>query len=79
MSYSFNIRGATRAIAKALIAVELAAADAQVDLLQEDDSKDVTVYVSGSLGWTGQMEDGNYTSANVSVGAGLQPREQPAA
>jgi hypothetical protein len=56
-----------------------AAADAQVDLLQEDDSKDVTVYVSGSLGWTGQMEDGNYTSANVSVGAGLQPREQPAA
>ncbi|MES2972372.1 MAG: hypothetical protein V4757_02130 [Pseudomonadota bacterium] len=97
MSYSFNVRGTTKAIAKQLIATALAgvvaqqpvhaadvkpaqaAADAQIDLLQNDESKDVVVYVSGSLGWNGPMEDANFSSANVSVNAGLQPREAAAA
>lgn len=90
MSYSFNVRAATKAQAlvdatakldevvkgqpcHALDATPaLAAIRAQVALLDDDESKDVVVGVSGSLGGTW---DGpnllTVTSANVSVSAGL--------
>lgn len=91
MSYSFNIRAATKAAAKAMVAAELdkvvnsqavhardrdqaqAAADAFIDTLDEDDSKDVTVAISGYL--SGQwMPDGGLqivTGASVSVNASM--------
>lgn len=50
-----------------------AAAHAFIDQLADDDSRDVCVNVSGSLGWSGTLgQDGNgITSASVGVSAYL--------
>lgn len=90
MSFSFSIRAASKAAAKAAVAVELdkvvasqvvherdraqaqASADAYIDVLDDDDTKDVAIYVSGSL--SGVWTESSLTSihgANVSVGATL--------
>lgn len=94
MSYSFSVRAATKAAAKAAVAAQFdsmvhvqpvhaadrpmaqAAAGAFVDLLHEDESKDVIVCVSGSLGWQGE---GQFTSTNVSASAYLTIKEAPKA
>lgn len=98
MSYSFQIRAANKAAAKAAVAAKfdqtagtqachardkvqaLAAADAFIDLLTDDESKDVSVTMSGSL--SGQWQGSDVTSissANLSVTAYQVNREQPAA
>lgn len=90
MSYSFNVRGNTKAEAKTKVAAELAkavaaqschardhkqaqaAADAFIDVLQDDDNQDVVVYMSGSL--TGHWMGTDVTrieGAAVSVNASL--------
>lgn len=55
-----------------------AAADAFIDLLVEDESKDVVVSMSGSLtgSWTGS-DVTRITGASVSVNAGLADKEAP--
>src|SRR3990167_10272697 len=94
MSYSFNVRAASKSLVKALVAAELekvavhqachqrdnvqaqAAADAFVDVLTDDDDKDVVVNMSGYL--TGQWQGSDVTrieGASVSVSAGLAKRE----
>lgn len=88
MSYSFSIRAANKAAAKALIAARMAevakgqachkrdeaqavaTAGAYIDMLDDDDSKDVVVHVNGSL--SGRWVDGDITivtGANLSLGA----------
>jgi hypothetical protein len=57
-----------------------AATAAFIDLLPDDDSKDVYVSVSGSVGWIG--EDVNVpvlTSASIHIGAALMVRYASAA
>lgn len=94
MSYSFNVRAASKALVKAAIAAELekvaaqqachlrdkaqaqAAADAFVDVLTDDDDKDVVVNMSGYL--SGQWQGSDVTrieGASVNVSAGLANRE----
>lgn len=73
MSYSFNVRAATKALAKLAVAAKfaevataqacherdkkqaLAAADAFIDLVSDDDTKDISVAMNGYLTgqWTG--------------------------
>jgi len=91
MSYSFNVRAASKAAALAAVSVELdkvvtqqpvhaadraaaeAAAVAQVNLLVDDDTRDVSVSVSGSLGgtWNDDGEITDLSNANTSVYAAL--------
>jgi hypothetical protein len=84
MSYSFNLRAATKADAKARVAAELAkvvqgqpiheadraqaqaAADAFIDVLPDDPSQDVSVNMSGSVGWTGTYPQ-NHRLVSVGV------------
>jgi len=94
MSYSFQVRAATKALAKQKVADEftkaiacqachnrdkdqaLAAANAFIDLVDDDDAKDVAVRMSGSL--CGRWEGSDVVaieSANVSVTAYLAVRE----
>lgn len=94
MSYSFNIRAATKAAAKALVASKLAevvanqpshqhdqaqanaAASAFIDCLGDDDTRDISVSVNGSVGWSGTWGDGHaVTSAGVGVNAYFVPKE----
>lgn len=94
MSYSFNVRAATKVEAKNNVATELAkvvanqpthahdqaqaqaAADAFIDLLPDDDAKDVSVSVNGSMGWSGTYPtDHVFTSASVGVYAMLTTRK----
>lgn len=61
-------------------AAALALADTFVDLLADDETKDVTVHVSGSLSWQGslegmQIEAVPLTSANLNVNAYHQERQ----
>lgn len=92
MSYSFTIRGATKAEAKRMVADELAklrdvqpiheldcaqaqdTAEAFIDLLPDDDDKDVHVAVYGSVSWTGSPELPHLTAAGVSASAWLVPK-----
>lgn len=71
MSYSFNVRAASKALALVAVAEAmaqvvvsqpahvvdqdacLAAANTQINLLPDDDSKDVAVSCNGYLGWEG--------------------------
>lgn len=93
MSYSFSIRAATKADAKASVASKMAevvqnqpthahdqprvcaCAAAFIDLLADDESKDIVVSVYGSLGWRGSYgtdpANCSFTSANISVTANL--------
>jgi len=90
MSYSFGVKAANKADAKAKIVIEFdkvvaqqgvhtkdrdqaqAAANAFVDLLDDDDTKDINVSMSGSLSgsWSGSNLT-SFTGANVSVSAYL--------
>ena len=93
MSYSFRVLGATKAAAKAAVAVEfekvaanqacherdkaqaLEAAGAFIDLLVDDDTKDVVVNMSGSLSGTWSGSDvTTVTGAAVSISAGFMAR-----
>lgn len=90
MSYSFNVRAASKAAVMVLVAQQLAAVAAQqvchatdqaqaeatarafVDVLPDDESKDVYVSMNGSLGgaWEGNTIT-KVSSASVSVTASL--------
>lgn len=94
MSYSFTVRAASKAEAKAKVAADLdkvvtaqpdhakdrnaaqAAADAFIDMLVEDASRDVVVAVNGWLSWA---QTGAYSGACVGVTASLATRELVAA
>ncbi|MDB5555449.1 MAG: hypothetical protein JWL86_5433 [Rhizobium sp.] len=96
MSYSFSVRGVSKADVKEKAKAELdkvvssqpvhaadreqaqAAINQFVDVLPDPtDKQDVSVYVSGSLGWTGTLgaDDQLFTSASVNVQAGLPNKE----
>lgn len=97
MSYSFGVKGKTKAEAIAAVAAELdkvvaaqpihaadrdqalATATAFVNTLPENGEKDVSVSVSGSVGWEGTYPDHSLTSAQVNVYASLMKREEAAA
>lgn len=93
MSYSFQVKAADKASAKAAVeakfdevistqpvhardrAVVLANANAIVDLLADDDSKDVLVSCNGYVSWpSGAVEDAQLNSAAVSASAGYAAR-----
>jgi hypothetical protein len=92
MSYSFNVRAATKDEAKDKAAAEfdkvvasqaihardreqaLAAAGAFIDMVADDAERDLSVSVSGSLGWQG-VTDQVITSAAVSVSVYYVKRE----
>lgn len=94
MSYSFNVRAATKEAAIAGVIEKMdqvvasqpihaadreptiEAAKAFVNLIPEDDQKDVQVNVSGSVSWSGVYPDSHtIVGANVSVSASLWNRE----
>lgn len=97
MSYSIQIKAATKAAALALVAVEvdkvidqqkqtvhtrdraqiLANAEAVVDLLHDDETKDVSVSCNGYLSWmkSAQPEDAEICSASISCHAAHVNRE----
>lgn len=52
-----------------------AAADAFIDLLADDDAKDVMCVVYGSVSWTGNGDSAVLTSASVAPSASLVTRE----
>ena len=57
----------------------LAATDAFIDLLEDDEAQDIKAMVSGSVNWKGALEADNaetlpFTQAAVSIGAYLMPR-----
>lgn len=93
MTYSFHVRAANKAEAKAAVAlkfeevvkaqachardrvVALTTAGAVIDLIEGDDTQDVTVSMSGYL--SGTWSGGDVTrisGANVQVAAGLATR-----
>jgi hypothetical protein len=83
MSYSFNIKAATKAVAKEAVAAKfdeqvaqqpihardraavLANANTVIDLLADDDTKDVSVSCNGYLSWNGI---GDFTPETASIG-----------
>jgi hypothetical protein len=98
MSYSFNIRAASKAAAKAAVAAKmaevvqnqpshahdqaqtLAAANAFIDLVADDDKKDLSVSVNGSVGWSGNFGvDHVFTGVGVGVSVYYVTREVAAA
>lgn len=58
-----------------------ATANAFVDMLQDDESRDVMVHMNGSVGWTGDLgtESCLISSAGVGVSASLTTKEAPKA
>lgn len=94
MSYSFTVRGATKALALAAVQAQMQAvveqspchqadaaqavdtAKAYIDVLPDQDAKDVVVTLSGSLAgqWVGNDLE-RISSAGVSVSASLAGRE----
>lgn len=84
MSYSFQVKAATKAEAKAAVeakfdeiisqqpihardrAAVLANANAVIDLLADDDTKDVSVSCNGYLSWSGE---GAFTPETAAVGS----------
>jgi hypothetical protein len=95
MSYSFNIRAANKADAKAAVEVKfdeviagqpvhardraavLANAYAVIDLLGDDDAKDISVTCGGYVSWqtAEPPESVPLSSASVSASAGYVSRE----
>lgn len=53
----------------------LAAADAFIDVLPDDETQDLSVSVSGYLSWSGDAAEPLLTAASVSVNAGLVVRD----
>lgn len=54
-----------------------AAANAFIDILPDDETQDVSVSVSGSIGWKGELGAHTITSASVNIGAILIPKVAP--
>jgi hypothetical protein len=93
MSYSFTVRGATKAEALEKVKEQLegvvqgqpfhlvdqgpalAAAEAFVGILDEDEGKDVVVAVNGSVSWTQGGDDPKFSHASVGVNASLVTKE----
>lgn len=97
MSYSFNVKAATKEEAKLQVAEKLAevlkhckehvqdvkqaqaAADAFIDLLMDDPTKEVRVTMHGSLSWIYKegvpTEESLITGSNINVNAHLAPLE----
>jgi hypothetical protein len=50
-------------------------AGALADFLTIEDGQEISVSVSGSLGWRGQMEDRSFSSANLNVSASVVSKE----
>ncbi|MGJ7575726.1 hypothetical protein ACSFBX_34790 [Variovorax sp. RB2P76] len=89
MSYSFSVRAATKAEAKAKVAEQLAGvlksqpthavdvtaaqagADTFIDLVSDNDTKDLMVTVNGSVGWVHQSDPLVCTQAGFGVNAYL--------
>lgn len=55
----------------------LAAACAFVDLLPEDNSRDISVAVNGAVGWEGSGTSAIVMSAGISIAAALADRSTP--
>ena len=90
MSYSFNVRGATKSEALGKVEAEMAkvvqsqpvhqkdegqaraAAAAFVGMLRDDETRDVTVSVSGWLSWS----ESGIQGASVNVSASIVDREK---
>lgn len=88
MSYSFSVRGSTKAEVAEKVSAELdkvvasqpihkadhmqaqKAAEVFVGLLADDSEKDISVSVSGSIGWNG-TDQKTVTAASVNVSASL--------
>lgn len=95
MSYSFGVKAANKAEAKAAVAAKfdevvsqqpshakdkdavLANASAVIDLLADDENKDVSVSCNGYISWNGTDADDNplLTAASITSGASLVDRE----
>jgi SHS2 domain-containing protein len=94
MSYSFQVKAATKEAAKEAVtakfdevvasqpvhardrAAVLANANTVIDLLADDDSKDVSVSVNGFVSWsTGTIEEAQFNTASVCCSAGHANRE----
>lgn len=96
MSYSFQLRAATKALAKLAVAEKLdeiaaqqkcherdkaqavAAAGAFIDLVDEDETREIAVNMNGSLSGTWEGSDVTAISnaaVNVSVGLATRPTE----
>jgi hypothetical protein len=94
MSYSFNVKGANKAEAKAAVdakfeaivagqeihsrdrAAVLANANAVIDLLADDDTKDISVSVNGHVSWTGAAdEEPTLSGVSISSSASHAPRQ----
>lgn len=93
MSYSFQVKGATKALALAAAALAmadvvkcqpihasderpaLAAAETFVNILPDDESKDVAISMNGYLSWQGEHTDPQFVGAAVTVNASLIARE----
>lgn len=57
----------------------VAAAEAMINVLADDDTKEVRVQISGSLSWQGDTGKERISSANVSASAGLWDKNPPVA
>lgn len=94
MSYSFNIKAATKGDAKAAVlakvdeivaqqpvhardrAAVLANAGTTIDLLADDDNKDIAVTCNGYVSWaSGTVDDAAFNSVSISCSAGHSNRE----
>jgi len=91
MSYSFNVRGANKAEAKAAVAAKFAEivqqqpihardaaavqanADNAIDLLNDDDTRDISVSVNGSLSWF-NADTERLSAVSISSMSSLVPR-----
>ncbi|MES2346271.1 MAG: hypothetical protein V4641_01750 [Pseudomonadota bacterium] len=89
MSYSFNIKAASKHAAKAAVDVEFANvvarqpvherdrravrvnAAAVIDLLADDDTKDISVSCSGHVSWSlGSTDEAQFNTASICCSAG---------
>jgi hypothetical protein len=93
MSYSFNVKAATKAEAKAAVAAKfdevvalqpvhakdrdaaLANAGALIDLLADDENRDVSVGCSGYVAWSGADGEEQISTASASSTASLTNRD----
>lgn len=93
MSYSFNVRAPSKALAKEMTSTKLdevavsqpphqkdkgaaqAACNAFIDILDEDETRDVIVHVNGSLSgnWEG-LDLKSFSAANISISAFLNDK-----
>lgn len=93
MSYSFNVKAASKAEAKAAAVAKveeivfqqgihsrdreaiISNINLAVDLLQDDDSRDVSITANGYLSFGGgSNEEAPISQVSISAGAGLVPR-----